>query len=70
MTPASCVVGMIALSIYMREDKLVMTQEELRMVQSLTAEEMAEVEAHCRTRATRWLESLRQVKSIARRDVA
>jgi hypothetical protein len=56
----------------MREDKLVMTEEELRMVQSLTAEEMAD-EAHCRTRATRWLESLRQVKTIAndgRRDVA
>jgi hypothetical protein len=61
---------MIALSINMREDKLVMTPEEFQMVQSLTAEEMAEVEAHCRARATRWLESLRQVKSIARREVA
>jgi hypothetical protein len=55
---------MIALSINMRDDKLHMTEDELRMVQRLTAAELAEVEAHCRGRATRWLEALRQVKAI------
>jgi hypothetical protein len=65
MTPASAIIGMIALSINMREDKLILTEEELSTIQNLTAEEMAEVEAHCRGRATRWLESLRQVKAIA-----
>jgi hypothetical protein len=64
---------MIALSINMRKDKLVMTTEELMMVKNLTAEEIAEVEAHCQTRAARWLAALRDVKAIAndgRRDVA
>jgi hypothetical protein len=56
---------MIAISINMRSDKLVITGDELEMIQALTAEELAEIETQVRVRATRWLNALRQIKEIA-----
>jgi hypothetical protein len=72
LTPADAVVGAISVSVNMRSDKLHLTIEEFEVIKKLTAEEIAEVEAMVRVRATRWLNALREVKAIAdgRRDVA
>jgi hypothetical protein len=72
MTSTRAVIGAIAVSIQMQSDKLVLTAEELAIIQSLSPEELAEVETLCRRKAAKWLASARQVRAIVddRRNVA
>jgi hypothetical protein len=64
VTPASCVIGLVAYAISVKSDKLILTEEELSTIQGLSPEELAEVETMCRVRATKWLAALRQVRAI------
>jgi hypothetical protein len=64
MTPASSIKGVIALSINAKSSKLILTEHELSIVRGLTAEELADVEAHCRTRATQWLNAIKLVRTL------
>jgi hypothetical protein len=56
--------GVIAISINARSNKLVLTEDEYVTIRALTAEQLAEVEMMVRTRATQWLNALKQVREI------
>jgi hypothetical protein len=64
MTPASCIKGVIALSINARSNKLILTEYELGIVRASTSEELADVEQHCRTRSMQWLNAIKQVRAL------
>jgi hypothetical protein len=64
VTPASAVIGLIGFAVISKNGKLVLTEEELSTIQGLSPQELAEVEQMVRVRAMRWLNALKQVKTI------